>query len=324
VERRTPDIAVVVASHDRPLRLRWLLNALEDQTLSRERFEVLVGHDSRGEETEALLAEHPLGRTGTLRHERLPAGTAPPGANRNAAWRLARAPIIAFTDDDCRPPPDWLEKALAAARRHPDAVVQGKTVPDPEEEALLRAPTRHTQWIQPPSASAQACNIVYPRELLERLDGFDEQLYTGEDTELAARARKLGAAYVGAPEALTYHAVIPMSLLRELRSLPRWKDMPAVVKRHPELRDDFELWIFWHPRHVWLPLALAGAVLGRRNPLYALLAFPYAMHAFPSHGLKSPRGRLRSLIEFPNLCIRDAVEIAVLAWGSAKARTLFL
>ena len=40
-----PEIAVVVASHDRPLRLRWLLEALADQTLARYRFEVVVAHD---------------------------------------------------------------------------------------------------------------------------------------------------------------------------------------------------------------------------------------------------------------------------------------
>ena len=31
---RAPLITVAVASHDRPLRLRWLLNALEEQTLT--------------------------------------------------------------------------------------------------------------------------------------------------------------------------------------------------------------------------------------------------------------------------------------------------
>src|SRR3546814_5919691 len=30
---------------------------------------------------------------------------------------------VAFTDADCRPASDWLEKALAAAGRHPDAGV---------------------------------------------------------------------------------------------------------------------------------------------------------------------------------------------------------
>src|SRR5215208_5672349 len=125
-----PEIAVVVASHDRPLRLRWLLEALSERTLERDRFEVVV-HDSTGSETDALLEAHPLARHGTLRHIRRPPGSSPPGANRNAAWRAARAPIVVFTDDDCRPPGRWLAKALQAADAHPGAIVQGATHPDP-------------------------------------------------------------------------------------------------------------------------------------------------------------------------------------------------
>jgi len=56
----TPEIAVVVPSHDRALRLRWLLNALEEQTLPRERWELIVAHDSSTPETAALLAAHPV------------------------------------------------------------------------------------------------------------------------------------------------------------------------------------------------------------------------------------------------------------------------
>src|SRR5687767_2596840 len=113
----TPEIAVVVASHDRALRLRWLLNALEEQTLERDRWEIVVGHDSEGPETDELLTTHPLALSGSLRHVTLPPGSAPPGANRNAALRIVRAPLVAFTDDDCRPPRDWLANALKAAHR---------------------------------------------------------------------------------------------------------------------------------------------------------------------------------------------------------------
>src|SRR5436190_12123571 len=156
-----PEIAVVVASPDRPLRLRWLLEALSEQTLARDRFEVVVAHDSTGLESDALLETHPLARDGTLRHIRRPPGSSPPGANRNAAWRAARAPVVAFTDDDCRPPRDWLAKALHAAEAHPGAIVQGATHPDPDER-LLYAPVHHKQDIDPPTAWAQTCNIVYP------------------------------------------------------------------------------------------------------------------------------------------------------------------
>src|SRR3954454_23522674 len=95
MEARAPDIAVVVPSHDRPLRLRWLLNALEEQTLPRERWEAVVVHDSSDPRTEELLRTHPLAAAGVLRHITFPARTNLPGAKRNAGWRSTAAPFIA-------------------------------------------------------------------------------------------------------------------------------------------------------------------------------------------------------------------------------------
>ena len=206
---------MVVPSHDRPLRLRWLLNALADQTLSRERFEVLVGHDSAGTETAELLATHPLAQAGILRSVAHAPGSSPPGRNRNAAWRLARAPVIAFTDDDCRPPPEWLERALAASARHSGAIVQGATRPDPAEATIRAyAPYVSTQSIAPPRPWAQACNIIYPIDVLEAAGGFPEDMYVGEDTALVERARAAGVEYVGAKEVITSHAIEERSLVQ--------------------------------------------------------------------------------------------------------------
>ena len=86
---------------------------------------------------------------------RLEPGTGTPARHRNLGWRAARAPLVAFTDDDCRPEPDWLEVLLAAARRHPSAIVQGATRPDPFESELLQAIHARTQQIEPPSIFAR-------------------------------------------------------------------------------------------------------------------------------------------------------------------------
>jgi glycosyltransferase involved in cell wall biosynthesis len=320
------DLSVVVPSHDRPLRLRWLLNALADQTLAPDRWELIVGHDSSGEETDEVLRTHPLTETVAVRTVRLPAGSAPPGRNRNAAWRLARAPIVVFTDDDCRPPADWLERALAAARRHPGAIVQGATGPDAEEMNIVgkHAPYIHTQSIWPPQPWAQACNIIYPRSVLEATGGFPEDMFVGEDTALAEAARALGVAQVAATEVVTYHGVYELSLPDFIRGVWRWRDLPLLVRRHPRLREEFPLYVFWKREHAMLGPAVLGWTLMRRWRMASLLALPYLAHVIPKKHGNHPRSRIRAALEVPGWTVMYVAEVVVMAWGSIKHRKLLL
>jgi GT2 family glycosyltransferase len=317
-------LSVVVPSHGRPLRLRWLLNALQEQTL--ERFEVVVVHDGPADgPTDRLLATHPLAAEGTLRGLRAePCGAA---VKRNLGWRAARGALVAFTDDDCRPPAGWLAGMLDAARGAPGAVVQGRTTPDPDELAILHhAPHAHTMHVEPPTPWGQTCNIAFPRALLEQLDGFDETLtMSGEDTDLLQRALDAGALQVAAPGVLTHHAVVDQRLGRALRQRWRWQDVAGAVKRHPRLREPFPLHVFWKPRHATLLLALGGALAAgeRRTPLPLLLVLPWAAQARPEYG-PGPRALVRGLGELPGQAAIDAVELAALVRGSIRHRTLVL
>jgi GT2 family glycosyltransferase len=314
---------VVVPSHDRAPRLRALLDALREQELAPERFEVIVVPDSTDGESEELLRSHPLAASGVLRHVTPPDSTLP-AAKRNVGWRAARAPLVAFTDDDCRPPPTWLGGALAAARRQPGAIVQGATFPDPEERGNLRERFAETQHLVPPTIWAETCNILYPRDVLERVGGLDESLLTFEDTDLALRARERGVPFVGAREVITYHAVHTPSLAGKLRSVGRWRDGPAAVKRHPGLRESLPLGIFWKQTHAWLPLAVLGLALeARRHRGAVLLCLPWAVHHLSRYG-QSPRGRVRSVVELPVQGAIDLGEMLVLLRASIRHRTVLL
>ena len=321
-----PELSVLVPSHRRPLRLRWLLNALEEQTLDRELFEVVVAHDAWDEEIDGMLHSHPLTAAGVLRP--LASDTKSPAVKRNAGWRAARAQTVVFTDDDCRPPAGWLEGVLRATRANPGAVVQGPTVPDPDEQLVDRtSPHPFTQrFEEAPTLMGETCNIAYPRELLQRLGGFDEtvEVPAAEDTDLLWRALKSGADHVGAPEMLTYHAVIDHSLVGLLRTLPRWEILAWLVRVHPELRRQFPLRFFWKASHPGFLLGLAGLILAavRREPWWALLALAWLKTNPPYRG--RDYGLMRMVASLPGRALIDAAEIAVMAGGSIRHRTLLL
>ncbi len=322
----TPAIAVVVATNGaRPIRLRWLLNALEEQDLDPGEFEVVIGHDSADPAVVSLLRDHPLARRGTLRAVSLePTG---PAAKRNAAWRAARAPVIAFTDDDVRPPAGWLRAALAAHRAHPDAIVQGQTQPDPGElEIYQRAPHARTQQIVPPDVMAQTCNILYPRAMLEAAGGFDASYpdAAGEDVDLALRCRAAGAAYVAAPEVLTYHAV-ETGVWTRLRGTWRWQHLALLVRRHPELRREMHCGgLVWKPGHARAAGVVAAALLARAAAVAAAaLTLPYLASTGLRYG-RGPRAVVRTATELPGRVLVDAVELAAMVRGSIRHRTLLL
>lgn len=318
----TPEISVVVPSHGRRLRLWWLLNALEEQTLEAERWEVVVVHDYDDPEFLGLLERHPLAADARLRCIRIPRGTGHPARQRNIGWRAARAPLIAFTDDDCRPQPEWLERLLEAAVDR-ETILQGATRPDPLEIYVSAAPHFRSVFVDPPNRFAQTCNIAYPRRLLERVDGFDEVIAAGDDTDLALRAEATGAARIGVPEALVHHAVESFSLVGVIRMNRKWQHLPYLYRQHPELRRECTLGIFWRPTHFELLLALMGAAGARRRPLLGVLSLPYLARALRARGT-GRRARLASLLELPGKAIVDLGEIATMIKGSIRYRSVLI
>jgi GT2 family glycosyltransferase len=320
------EISVVVPSHARQLRLRWLLNSLEEQTLTLERFEVIVVHDYGDEDTHDIIERHPLSAAGVLRQIRIEPGSGQPARQRNLGWRDAGAPLVAFTDDDCRADPGWLEAHLRAAAANPGAIVQGVTKNEPYEIETWAAPHVRTLDIpHPPNEFLQTCNIVYPRDLLERLGGFDEafEAPVGEDTDLALRAIAQGAPVAGTTDAIVYHAVEEYSLPAMIRLGWKWRHVALLAKRHPRVRSEWPLGIFWRRKHALLTAALLGALAARRFPPAALAALPYLREQLLRRG-SAKRQIAVSALELPGQVAVDAAEVATMAAGSVRHRTFVL
>ena len=317
-----PDVAVVVSTRNRAQQLAEMLDALAQQTLDPERFEIVIVDDASTDHTPHVLASESSRerlRLHTIRREA--SGGAAIG--REDGWRATEAPIIAFTDDDCVPDPRWLESGLQAVGENPGAIVQGRTAPRPDE-LHKTGPFSRTIDVCELDHAFQTTNIFYPRELLERVDGFDTDAYAGavggEDTDLAWRAIEVGADAVFASDSLVYHAVNVLGARGLLRVASRWT-AALPYAHHAEIRRrHFRYGLFRKPTHLLLTLAVCGALLpGRLRILAPFFAIPY-MRAIRARGILQGGG----LAMAPYFVLHDLVEVFATIRGGAKGGRLLI
>ena len=210
--------SVVVPSVGRPS-LRVLLDGLAAQTGPAPDLVVVVddrrGRDGADDPCEAAC--------GAAREAGLPvrlvrSGGRGPAAARNAGWRRARSPWVAFVDDDVELPLDWSTRLVAdlGAAGADVGAVQGRIhVPLPTD----RQPT---DWERGTAGLADAqwitADMAYRRSALEQVAGFDERFPRAfrEDADLALRVVDAGWRIVRGDH-LAVHPVRPAGDLASLK-----------------------------------------------------------------------------------------------------------
>jgi glycosyltransferase involved in cell wall biosynthesis len=315
-----PSVSVVVPTRDRAPRLGRLLEALREQTIGPDAFEVIVVDDASTDPTPQVI-ERARGEAGiqlrAISRERVGG----PAVARNHGWRQASAPLVAFVDDDCEPAPQWLERLATAAKEHPGKVLAGPTTPIPAEADRV-GPFARTRDLPEPDEWFASCNIAYPRDVLRRLDGFDERFAEalGEDTDLGWRARELGAELEFVPAAAVHHAVDEVGPAAALREALLGVDAVYAFRRHPELRRrTLQFGFIRNPALPRLLLAILGLLAGRRHGWARLLALPYALSV--ARRCAAPGA---SAAHAPFFVAYDALALTTSLRGSARHRTLVL
>jgi GT2 family glycosyltransferase len=306
-----PQISVVIPS-SRPARLGFALDALADQSLELDRFEVIVVRDAPGGH-----GDPPAGLRVRWVETEARGNIA---ALRNLGWRTARAPLVAFTDDDCRPSRGWLA-ALLDAQAGERRIAQGRTEPDPDELHLLHGLAR-SQAITAASGWFETCNIAYPRDLIGRLGGFDERFAAiGEDADLGLRAQEGGAQLDYVDDALVWHAVIPRAPWTAFREAARRDTLPLLIALHPAQRKALYGRLFWKRSHATVLLAAVGALAARRSRLLAIAATaPYALANLDREAVTRPSRLVRQTLGLVPRAAVDLAETVATLRGAARWR----
>jgi glycosyltransferase involved in cell wall biosynthesis len=141
---------------------------------------------------------------------------------RNAGLRATRAPIVAFIDDDVYVPPHWIRRVLAAFEPPEVGMVSGPSLVPTDISLLARLAglalssraagyvahryiknadaVKRVKW-----SRTIGCNMIFRRDAIEKLNGFDPEFYPGEEMIAAFGVAKSGRALVFDSEAYVYH-----------------------------------------------------------------------------------------------------------------------
>ena len=188
----TPSVSVVVPTYNRAETLSRCLEGLGEQIYPPDRFEIIVVDDGGTVDLDPVIA----GVDGGVRIEVLRQENGGPATARNRGAREATGEFLAFTDDDCRPRPDWLATLVQALAQHPEALVGGRVVNGLTDNLLAQASQDLVSFLYDYFPTARSLrpflttnNVGAHRTRFLELGGFDEgfRFSAGEDRDLSER-----------------------------------------------------------------------------------------------------------------------------------------
>jgi len=264
-----PEVSVVLSTYNRAQVLPRALESLLDQDLAPARYEVVAVNNNSSDHTGQVITCF-LGKARNVRYVFEPRQGL--SHARNTGILVARAPIVAFTDDDVRVARNWLSTIIRLFADHPDvACVGGKVLPN--------WPGRWPAWLTPEhwaplalvdygdapfyvNATRRLCligaNSAYRREVFDRIGMFAPHVQAvgrevaTEDHELLLRLWRAGDQGLYCPSLTVISDIAPDRMRRRYhRRWHRRHGRFSAVMRDEALERTRAGRLFGVPAHVY-------------------------------------------------------------------------
>lgn len=201
-----PFVSVIIPVFNDSERLQVCLTALENQTYPKNFYEVIVVDNASEESIDSLIDEFVQARAGFESH------TGSYSA-RNRGLSLAKGEVIAFTDSDCIPAFEWIEKGVAnLLRAYNCGIVGGKVEISfknhvkPTAAELFDSISFFQQKLNVEVAKfSVTANLFTFRKVLDHVGPFNDTLKSGGDVEWGRRVFLSGYRIIYADDARVSH-----------------------------------------------------------------------------------------------------------------------
>lgn len=197
-------ISVIIPVKNGEKTLAACLRAVQAQRGLHQAVEVIVVDDGSTDGTPAIAREQDV--------QVISQPNLGPAAARNAGARAARGEILAFTDADCEPAPDWLAQ-ISAPFQDPAVIGVKGAYRTRQRQAAARFVQQEYEAKYARLASQATIDFIdtysaaYRRDIFLKNQGFDPAfpVPSVEDQEFSFRLARKGYRLVFAPAAVVYH-----------------------------------------------------------------------------------------------------------------------
>jgi glycosyltransferase involved in cell wall biosynthesis len=201
------EVSVIIPIYGPSASLRECLRALQRQSYPADKFEVIVVDNGASDDLQTIRAEFP-----DLRWLKEPSIGSYAARNRGVAE--ARGRVIAFTDADCVPDPDWLREGVNALADQEATIIGGRIrYLDPADRPLNLYEKIEEKYFYLDKQEqmiarwrmAATANIFVLREVFGRVGDFDATLKSTADGDWSKRAVMKGEILRYAGSAVVFH-----------------------------------------------------------------------------------------------------------------------
>ncbi|AFY84593.1 glycosyltransferase [Oscillatoria acuminata] len=205
-QRTQPFVSIIIPVLNDPQRLQLCLEALENQTYPKHLYEVLVIDNGSDESIEPVVCPFQQAK---MLVEMVPGSY----TARNQGILHAQGEVLAFTDADCIPQLDWVEKGTAHLLSVPNCGLVGGNI-----QFSFKNPNRPTaaelydqffflqqEYYLDNQQFAATANVFTYKQVFERVGLFNSTLKSGGDREWGKRVFAAGYTQSYAPDATICH-----------------------------------------------------------------------------------------------------------------------
>lgn len=205
-----PTFSIVIPTYRRPAQLGVALEALAGIEYPRTSFEVIVVDDGSENPPNRLIEDY----RNRLDVNLLIQNHAGPATARNLGAANAKHRFLAFTDDDCSPASDWLQKLSQRFTANPVSGIGGRIINALSENQFSIASQLLVDYLysyfnaDPEKARLfTGNNLAFPTAEFLAAGAFETSFNSpgGEERELCDRWVQSGFRFLYAPEVLVYH-----------------------------------------------------------------------------------------------------------------------